>query len=154
MTSNFHVGSRDLLVNVKEIKVWCSRKFASQNFSLVAICKSLSMQDFKILQIWPHKTFYSITVQVLKLLNLKSIFFWEFSMCVTYVNTFAGVPDHICWFCNRWTLLTFSQKYVNGMLMYQLANNLKYLISCWVSHDFTLKNVLTWFVITRLHDLL
>ena len=80
-------------------------------------------------------------------------FFWEFSMCVTYVKTFAGVPDHICSVCNRWTLLTFYQKSVSEMLMYQLANNLKYLIGCWISHDFTFKNVLTWFVISRTCEL-
>ena len=74
---------------------------------------------------------------------------WEFPMCVRYVKTFAGVPDYICWFCNCWALLTYSRKSISRMLMYQLANNLKYLISCWISHDFTLKNVLTWFVISR-----
>ena len=37
---------------LKEIKFWCSRKFASQNISLVAIFKSLSMQNLKILQIF------------------------------------------------------------------------------------------------------
>ena len=52
MTSNIHVGSRNLLVKLKEIKFWCSRKFASQNFSLVAICKISSMENFKNLQIF------------------------------------------------------------------------------------------------------
>ena len=36
MTSNIHFGSRNLLVKLKEIKFWYSRKFASQNFSSVA----------------------------------------------------------------------------------------------------------------------
>ena len=75
--------------------------------------------------------------------------FLGFSMCVTYVKTLAGVPDHICSFCNCWTLLIFFQKSVSGMLMYQVANNLKYLICCWISHDFTLKNVIKLFVISR-----
>ena len=153
MTSNIHVGSCNLLVKLREIKFWCSRKFASQNFSLVAICRSSSMQNLKFFLIFGLKTFYSITVQISKLVNLNSIFFWEFSLCVTYVKTFAGVPDHICTVCNRWTLLTFSQKSVSEMLMYQLANNLKYLIGCWISHDFTFKNVLIWFVISRTCEL-
>ena len=76
-------------------------------------------------------------------------FFWEFWMWVTYIKTFAGAPDHICSFCNFWTLLTFSQKPVSGMLIYQLAINLKYMIGCWISHNFTFKNVLTWFVISK-----
>ena len=97
-----------------------------------------------------HKTFYSITVQISKLVNLNSSFFvWEFCMCVTYIKIFECVPDHMCSCCNCWTLLTFSQKSVSGILMYQLANNLKYLIGCWILHDFALKNVLTWFVISR-----
>ena len=135
MTSNIHVGSRNLLVKLGEIKFWFSRKFASQNFSLMAICKSSSMQNFL--------KYYSTNFKTSK---SEFKFFWEFSMCVTYVKTFAGVPDHICSVCNRWT---FYQKSVSEMLMYQLANNLKYLIGCWISHDFTLKNVLTWFVISR-----
>ena len=135
MTSNIHVGSCNLLVKLGEIKFWFSRKFASQNFSLMAICKSSSMQNFL--------KYYSTNFKTSK---SEFKFFWEFSMCVTYVKTFAGVPDHICSVCNRWT---FYQKSVSEMLMYQLANNLKYLIGCWISHDFTLKNVLTWFVISR-----
>ena len=139
MTSNIHhVRSRNLLVKLREIKFWFSRKFASQNFSLMAICKSSSMQNFL--------KYYSTNFKTSK---SEFKFFWEFSMCVTYVKTFSGAPDHICSFCNCWTLLTFSQKSFSGMLMYQLANNLKYLIGCWISHNFTLKNVLTWFVISR-----
>ena len=49
---NIHVGSSNLLVKLKEIKFWCSRKFASQNIFLVTIFKSLSMQNLKILQIF------------------------------------------------------------------------------------------------------
>ena len=142
MTSNIHVGSRNLLVKLGEIKFWFSRKFASQNFSLMAICKSSSMQNFL--------KYYSTNFKTSK---SEFKFFWEFSVCVTYVKTFSGVPDHICSFCNCWTLLTFSQKSVSGMLMYQLANNLKYLIGCWISHNFTFKNVLTWFVISRTCEL-
>ena len=52
MTSNIHVASRNLLIKLKKIKFWGSQKFASQNFSLVAICKSSSMQNLKILQIF------------------------------------------------------------------------------------------------------
>ena len=33
---------------------------------------------------WPHKTFDSISAQISKLINLNSISFSEFSMCVTY----------------------------------------------------------------------
>ena len=145
MTSNVHAGSCNLFVKLNEMKLWCSRKFATQNISLVTICKISSIQNLKILQIFCLKTFYSITVQISKLVNLNSIF----SMCITYVKTFAGVPGHICSFCNCWTLSTFSQKSVCGMLMYQLANNLKYLTGCWMLHNFILKNVLTWFVISR-----
>ena len=140
MTLNIRVGSRDLLVNLREIKVWCSRMFPSQSFSLVAISKSLSMQNFKILQILDSQNFSQYYSTDYKTGKSKINFFGEFSMCVTYVNTFAGVPDHIFWFCNCWTLLTFSQKSVNGMLMYQVANNLTYLIGCWIPDDFTLKN--------------
>ena len=144
MRSNIHAGSRNLLVRLKEIKFWCSRKFASRNFSIVAIFKSSSMQNFLASQNFLQ--YYSTNFKTGK---SEFNFFWEFSMCVTYVKTFAGVPDHICSFCNCWTLLIFSQKSVSGMLMYQLANNLKYLIGCWISHDFTFKKVLTWFVIRR-----
>ena len=52
MTSNTHVGSCNLLVKLKEIKLWCPQKFASQKFSLVAICKSSSIQNFKKLQVF------------------------------------------------------------------------------------------------------
>ena len=149
MTSNIHVASRNLLIKLKKIKFWGSQKFASQNFSLVAICKSSSMENLKILQIFSLQNFLQYYSTNFKTGKSEFNFFWEFSMCVTYVKTFAGVPDHICSFCNCWTLLTSSQKSVSGMLMNQLANSLKYLIGCWISHDFTLKNVLTWFVISR-----
>ena len=149
MTSNIHVGSCNLLVKLKEIKFWCSRKFALQNFSLVAICKNSSMQNLKILQIFGVTKLSTVFSTNFKTSKSEFKFFWEFSICVTYVKTFAGVPDHICWFCNCWKLLTFSQKSVKGMLMYQLANNLEYLIGCWISHGFTLKHVFTWFVVSR-----
>ena len=129
-------------------KVCLAEFFLSGNLQKFIHAKLKNFANF-----WPHKTFYSITVQISKLVNLNSIFFWEFSMCVTYVKTFAGVPDHICSVCNRWTLLTFSQKSVSEMLMYQFINNLKYLIGCWISHDFTFKNVLIWFVISRTCEL-
>ena len=89
------------------------------------------------------------TVQISKLEKSEFKFSWEFSMCVMYVKTFAGVPDHICSFCNCWTLLTFSQISVGVILMYQLANTIKHLTGCWISHDFTFKNVFIWFVISR-----
>ena len=149
MTSNIHVGCHNLLIKLEEMKFWCSRKFALQNFSLVIICKSLSMQNVKILQGLASQNFLRYYSTNLKTDKSEFKFFWEFSMCVTHVKTFAGVPDHICSFCNCCTLLTSPQKSVSGMLMYQLANSLKYLIGCWISHDFTLKNVLTWFVISR-----
>ena len=95
MTSNIRVGSRDLLVNLKEIKVWCSRKFPSQSFSLVTISKSLSLQNFKILQILGSQNFLQYYSTDFKTGKSEINFFGEFSMCVTYVNTFAGVPDHI-----------------------------------------------------------
>ena len=135
MKSNIHIASRNLLVKLKEIKFWGSWKFAAQDFSLVEI---LASQIF--LQ------YYSTNFKTGKS-KFKS--FWEFFICVTYVKTFAGVTDHICSFCNYWILLTFSQKSVSGMLMHQLANNLKYMIGCWISHYFTLKNVLPWFSISR-----
>ena len=144
MRSNIHAGSRNLLVRLKEIKFWCSRKFASRNFSIVAIFKSSSMQNFLASQNFLQ--YYSTNFKTGK---SEFKFFWEFSMWVRSVKTFAGVPDHIWLPCNCWTLLIFSQKSFSGMLMYQLANNLKCLIGCWISHDFTLKNVLTWFVISR-----
>ena len=50
MTSNIHIGTRNLLVKLKEIKFWYSREFAFQNFTLVAIFKSSSMQNLKMLQ--------------------------------------------------------------------------------------------------------
>ena len=92
---------------------------------------------------WPQKSWYGIRVKTGK---SEFNFFWEFSMCAMYVKTFAVAPDHIHSFCNCWTLLTFSQKSVSEILMYQLANDLKYLIGCWISHGFTLKMFL--------HDLL
>ena len=134
---------------LKEIKFWCSWKFALQNFCLVAICKSSSMHNLKILQIFGCTKLLQYYSTNFKIGKSEFKFFWEFSICVLYVKTFAGVPDHVCSFCICWTLLTFSQKSVSGMLMFQLANNLKCLIGCWISHDFTLKSVLTWFVISR-----
>ena len=138
---------------MKEIKFWCTQKFASQNFSIAAICKSSSMRNLKILQILASQNFLQYYNTNFKTSKSKSIFFFffflEFAMCVKYVKAFAGVPDHICSFCSCWTLLTFFQKPVSGMLMYQLANNLKYLTGCWISHDFTFKNILTWFFISR-----
>ena len=101
-------------------------------------CKFLASQNFLL--------YYSTNFKTGK---SEFNFFWEISMCITYVKTFAVVPDHICSFCNGWTLLTFSQKSVSRMLMYQLVNNLKYLIGCWISQDFTWKNVLTWFVLVN-----
>ena len=113
--------------------------FLSGNWQKFIHAKLINFANF-----WPRKTFYSIT--------LNSIFFWEFSISVTYVKTFTGVPDHIRSFCNCWKLLIFSQKSVSGMLIYQFANKLKYLIGCWISHDFPLNNVLTWFVISRTYE--
>ena len=78
MTSNVHAGSCNLFVKLNEMKLWCSRKFATQNISLVTICKISSIQNLKILQIFCLKTFYSITVQISKLVNLNSIFLGNF----------------------------------------------------------------------------
>ena len=120
-----------------------------QNFSLVAIYKSPSMQNLKFCKFLASQNFLQYYSTNFKTDESEFQFFLEFSMCATYVKTFASVPDHKCSFCNCWTLLTFSQKSVSGMLMYQLANDLKYLIGCSISHEFVLKNVLKWFVISR-----
>ena len=79
MTSNIHVGNCNLLVKLTEIKFSFSRKFEPQNLSLVATSKRLSMQNFKILEIFDlAKLSTVLQKKISKLVNLNSIFFENF----------------------------------------------------------------------------
>ena len=136
MMSNIHVGSRNLLIKLKEIKFWCSKNLSYRIFFSGNLQKFIQGKRKIFSSFWPHKTFYSITVQLPKLVNLNSNFFENFP-CPSRMSKLLQVfLHHIYLFCNCWTLFTFSQKSVCGMLMYQVANNLKYLIGCWISHGF------------------
>ena len=119
----------------------CLAKF----FLIGNLQKFIHVQLKKFANFWPRKTFYSITAQISKLTNLNSIVIENFP-CPSRMSKFLQVyliihviDDRLVMFCNWWTLLTFSQKSVSGMIMYRLANNLNYLIGCWISHGFTLK---------------
>ena len=125
-------------------KVSLTEIFLSGNFQMFFHAELTNFANF-----WPLQNFLQYFSTNSKTGKTEFKFFWDFSMCTTYVKTFASIPDDTCSFCNCWTQLTFSQKFVSRMLMYQLANNLKYVIGCWISYDFLLKNVLTWFFIGR-----
>ena len=63
---------------LKEIKFRCTQKFASQNFSIAAICKSSSMRNLKILQILASQNFLQYYNTNFKTIKSKSIFFFFF----------------------------------------------------------------------------
>ena len=80
MTSNIPVESYNLLVLLKKnkilvlTKVFLAEIFFSGNLQKFIHSKRKNFENF-----WPQETFYSITLQISKLVNLNSNFFENLS---------------------------------------------------------------------------